>query len=121
MSFFRGETVSIIRKTINTTMTDEYGVPIETKNTIVVKNVIVDFNTTTSIGTIEEQALKTEVSLYFPKGTILKDEDIFVIRNTKWEANGLHEDYTLNPLGNSFLNAGVVVKVKQYKGNVENG
>jgi hypothetical protein len=120
MSFFRGETVSILRKDVDNETFDEYGIPLETKTTIVIKDVIVDYNMTTAVGTIEEKALSTQVTLYFPKGTIIKDEDVFVIRNTKWEIDGHFENMALNPLGNTFLKAGVVVKVKQYKGNVEN-
>lgn len=119
MEFFRGETVTIISKSINMNNLNDYGLPAETTTQTVVKNVLVDFTSTNTASSVEEQALQTQVTLYFPAGTIIKEEDMFIIRNTKWEQVGLAEDKSINPFGNSFLKAGTVVKVKQHKGNVE--
>lgn len=118
MEFFRGETVTIISKNIDFNNLNEYGLPAETTTQKVVKNVLLDFTTTSTFESVEEQALQTKVTLFFPRGTVINDEDMFIIRNTKWEKDGSIEDYQTQGVG-GFLNTGVIVKVKQYKGNVE--
>lgn len=118
MEFFRGETVIIVSKTIDMNNLNDYGLPAETTTETVVRNVLVDFTSTNTYETVEEQALQTKVTLFFPRGTIVKDEDMFIIRNTKWEKDGSVEDYQTQGVG-GFLNTGVIVRVKQHKGNVE--
>jgi hypothetical protein len=119
MSFFRGETVSIISKTIDMNDLNDFGLPTETTTTRVVKNVLVAFTSTDTYTSVEEQALKTNLTLYFPAGTNINDEDVFIIRNTKWEKTGRQEDFQTDAIIGSFLNVGVIVNVKQHKGNVE--
>lgn len=118
MEFFRGETVTIISKSIDMNNLNDYGLPTETTTQTVIKNVLIDFTSTNTFDSVEEQALQTQVTLFFPRGTIIKDEDKFIIRNTKWEKVGTHEEFLTQGVG-GFLNTGVIVKVKQHKGNVE--
>jgi len=105
-----GETVTIKRR--SEASTDEYGNKTYTTSNILVRNVLVAFGSTDEPIDVERDAIDAKITLYFPKGTAIEDNDKFTIRNSEWVKDGQAQVY-IPPFQ---FSAGVVVHVRQRRG-----
>jgi hypothetical protein len=105
------ESVTIVRKT--TTGTDEYGLPVTTTQQIVVPRVLVGFGSTEEPVSAFEDPQAERVTLYFEQGTVIQQQDEFIVRGEKFVKDGRHNDW-LTPFSGFF--PGVVVYVRAHRG-----
>lgn len=105
------ESVTIVRRTLGAV--DDYGVPTESVTNIVVDRVLVGFGSSKQPASADEDPQNTQVTLYFPNGTVIESDDEFIIRDTHWVKDGRAQDW-IAPFG-SFA-PGVVVDVRQRLG-----
>lgn len=113
MNFIRGkETVTIERKTF--AAVDEYGAETYTTTTTAIKNCLLAFNSTSDVGSLEQQAEQTDVTVYFPHGTIILDDDILIVRDSRWVKDGIGVAW--ETFQGSRIKPRVIVNIKQVKG-----
>lgn len=62
--------------------------------------------------------VNTELKLIFSEGTEIYPEDKFIVRGTFWEKDGESLQPNTNMFATNWMEAPVVVNIKQYKGNV---
>ena len=105
-----GETVSIIRRTLG--VVDDYGNPTFTTSTIPVAGCLVGWGSTSEPVTAEGSPIDSQMSLYMPAGSVVQDEDIFVVRGDEYVKNGAAQAWS------SMLNVskGVVVMLRRRDG-----
>lgn len=118
LSFFRGETIIIVRKAYSA-VNDKWGNPISEESVIEIEAIVAFQNTSRNV-TVEGSINNTSLKLIFDEGTIIEDGDIFVIRGTDWEQDGINWTPDTNMFVNNpnFIEATVIVNIKQVKGNV---
>lgn len=105
------ETVTIIRRALGAT--DEYGIPTETVTEIEMTRVLVGFGSTSEPVSAEADPQNLGITLYFPSGTVIEQNDEFIIRGERFVKNGRAMDW-VSPF--SGFDAGVVVPVRQHLG-----
>jgi hypothetical protein len=113
LNFFRGESITIIRRTLGPD--DRFGNPTYTEELITTEAIAAYQNSGTSSSNIGKET-KTEIRLMFEQGTIIEENDIFSFHGTLWERDGSIETRDPNLIPNNFLPAPVVVGVKQKVG-----
>ena len=92
-SIIRGSEKVIIKREVSTETVDDYGNPIVTTSNTTVKNCLVAFGTTSEPIDVNRNPADIQLTLYMPKGTIIKDGDIFIIRETEFVKNGIAADW----------------------------
>lgn len=105
------ESVTIVRKA--TTGTNEYGLPEETTQEIVVPRVLVGFGSTSEPVSAFEDPQAERVTLYFDPGTVIEQRDEFIVRGERFVKDGRHEDWA-TPFAGFF--PGVIVYVRAHRG-----
>lgn len=112
--------VGIIRK-INTGTYDEFNNPITVSNEedpIIVEGILAFRNSSTQVKP-EEVSLNTEIKLILDEGTVVFDDDVFLINGTKWQKDGTAFSPDQNLIiNNGFLPAPIIVNISQVKGKV---
>ena len=115
LSFFRGEDITILRKTFIAEDND-WGLPVATVTEIEAQAVVA-FRSSTREENIEEEAFSTDLKLIFSEGTVIYPDDVFIVRGTLWVKDG-ESLQPQNIFGRKFMETPVVVNIKQHKGNV---
>ena len=115
LSFFRGETITILRKTFINVF-DDWGLPKTNVEEIEI-NAVVAFRNSSLVEDIEANAFDTEMKLIFSEGTTIYPEDIFIVRDTLWVKDG-ESLQPQNIFKRKLMEPPVVVNIKQFKGNV---
>lgn len=105
-----GETVTIVRRT--TGGVDDYGNPVESTSLIPVNGCLVGFGSTDQPTVVDAAPQSSQVTIYFPAGTVIEDSDSFVARGSEWVKDGRQMDW-VSPFGEA---QGVVVNVRQHLG-----
>lgn len=105
------ESVTITRRSLGAR--DDHGLPTETTTTIVVDGVLVAFGSTDQPVSNDSSAQNTQVTLYFPHGTVIQTGDEFEVRGQHFVKDGRAMDW-ISPFAGQF--AGVVVNVRQTLG-----
>ena len=105
------ETVTIVRRTLGTV--DDYGNPTETTSLIAVTGCLVGFGTTNEPVLVDTTPVDSQVSIYFPEGTVIEANDSFVMRGESWVKDGRPMDW-ISPFQSQQV--GVVVNVRQQRG-----
>lgn len=102
------ESVTITRRSLGAR--DEYGLPSETTSTITVDGVLVAFGSTDQPVSNDSSAQNSQITLYFPPGTVIETNDEFEIRGEHFVKDGRAMDW-ISPFAGHF--PGVVVNVRQ--------
>jgi hypothetical protein len=92
-SILRGGEKVIIKREVSTETVDDYGNPIVTTTNIIVKNCLIAFGTTSEPIDVNRNPADIQLTVYMPKGTVVLDGDIFIIRETEFVKNGLPADW----------------------------
>ena len=112
MSFIRGgETITIRRR--SAASTDDYGNPTYTTTTITVKDALIAFGATDAPVDAERNAQDVDLTVYLPNGTVVEENDTFIIRGTSFVKNGVSQEW-ISPFAG--LDGGVVVPVRKRNG-----
>jgi hypothetical protein len=107
------ETVIIVRK--NTTGdTDEYGIPVVTTENIVIKNCLIALSSSNEEEDENRNPEDIKLKIFLPKGTLILEEDTFIIRNTHFVKDGISFDWGINPFAG--FSAGVELFVRKRNG-----
>ena len=110
--FFRGnETVTIKRKAISGV--DDYGNETYSTTQIVVGNCLLGFGPTDEPVDASRNPVDASVTLYMPNGTVILEDDVFVVRDHEFVKDGDPMNWQ-SPFSNWQL--GVVVKVRRTVG-----
>lgn len=110
--FFKGnEPVIIKRREINGT--DEYGNETYSTTEILVRDCLMGFGSTDEPVDASRKPIDASVTLYFPNGTVILEEDVFEVREKDFVKDGDPMDWK-SPF--SGWNLGVVVKVRRRVG-----
>lgn len=104
------ETVTIVRRTLGTV--DDYGNPSETTSMISVPGCLIGFGSTDEPIAVDASPQSSQVTIYFPAGTIVQANDSFVFRGSAWVKDGRQMDW-ISP---TQQHVGVVVNVRQHLG-----
>lgn len=114
LSFFRGETVVILRKNYTTTSYDRYGSPSSTVEEIELE-AVVGITATRLEKDFSNIQSSTTITVFFNAGTEIFPDDQFLVRGTVWEKDGsaLGDDIVFNT---SLFSPPVKVILKQVKG-----
>lgn len=114
LSFFRGETITIIRKTHLTTQ-DEYGLYKSTTEEVEVEGVVgvQATNLSKDLGNVVE---RTTLTVFFDFGTEIYPDDIFIIRGSVWEKNGNAFSDDNNVFASNLFAPPVKIQLAQVKG-----
>ena len=107
------ETVIIVRKT-DTGSTDEYGQPVVTKENIVIKNCLIALSSSSEDETENRNPEDIKLKIYLPSGTVIEEEDTFIIRNTPFVKDSIPFDWGINPFQG--FAAGVELFVRKTNG-----
>lgn len=107
------ETVIIVRKT-ETGSTDEYGLPVVNTENIVVKNCLIALNSSSEDETENRNPEDIVLRVYLPSGTVIEEEDTFIIRNTHFVKDSIPFDWGINPFQG--FAAGVELVVRKRNG-----
>ena len=107
------ETVIIVRKT-ETGNTDEYGLPIVNTENIVIKNCLIALNSSNEDEDENRNPEDIKLKIFLPKGTIILEEDTFIIRNTHFVKDGIPFDWGVNPFQG--FKSGVELTVRKRNG-----
>lgn len=105
------ETVIIVRKTFGTD--DDYGIPAETTTQTTVAGCLLGFGSTDEPSQVDASPQSSQVTVYFPEGTVIEPSDSFIIRGEPWVKDGRQMDW-LSPFQGHHV--GVVVNVRQERG-----
>lgn len=112
MSFIRGgETITIKRR--SEADRDQYGNPVYTETTIVVKDALIAIGGTSEPIDPSRDAEDATLTLYLPNGTVIEPGDTFIVRGTKWVKDGMPQEW-ISPF--PAAEAGVVVPVRKRRG-----
>ncbi len=112
MSFIRGgETITIKRST--ETGVDDYGNPIVSWSTIVVKDALLAVEGSDAPVSADRDAVDAKISVYLPMNVVVLDEDVFVIRGTEWVMAGTSQKWQPPFVG---LEGGQMIPVRQRRG-----
>lgn len=114
---FSGEDVVIVRRSYEDSY-DDYGLQKETKQ-FINSQATLGYRTTNKTNDIVQQVLESDLRLFFPNGTVILPDDLFIIRGTLWETDGA----SIQPDPQAFRTPlifamPVVVNIKQSAGNV---
>jgi hypothetical protein len=109
LSFFRGETVTIKRR--SATATDEYGNKTYSMTTITVKDCLIGFGGGSEDVEPNREPQDSRLTIYMPNGVQIEPGDRFVIRGTEFIKDSM--DAWVSPF---VTPAGVVVQVKRRDG-----
>lgn len=104
------EPVFIHRRTANGV--DEYGNETFTTEEILVRDALFAYSGSAEAEDVNRNMIDYSLTLYLPHGTLVEDGDIFEIRETMWEMDGVAQTYPV-AVG---LEAGVVVRVRKRRG-----
>lgn len=118
-NLLRGEEVIIRRQAIANNLYDEYGQEVFVTTDIVVEDVLVNYVYTTESKTVEEQAKKTQVVLYFLPEQEIKDNDIFIVKGSLFQGDGLSFPWKNQFTVPSILQIRTEVPVRQLKGDTD--
>lgn len=115
---FSGEPVMVVRRTYSEQY-DDYGLQKQGLSYVELEAVL-GFRTTSSSRDVVEQVQESEVRLFFPAGTIIMPDDLFVVRGTLWEKDGETIEPKAGPFKTPLIFAlPIVVNIKQSAGNVD--
>lgn len=117
LRFFEGEPVIVKRKTYTGEYDPDTGEP-QASVTETPVEALLYFRQSNGKVTPYEVAYDSELSVIFPYGTVLREDDIFVIRGTEWESDGIVVPITNQKQYDRFLKPPTVMTMKQHKGNV---
>lgn len=106
------EEVTILRSTV--VISGPNKLPVETTTRTLVKNVLVSWNSSSTTEDLSRMLVNSDITFYFPKGTIIDDRDRFEYRGQIWESSG-RPQYWQAPQGFS-LQPGVVVNANLTEG-----
>lgn len=108
------EPVTVIRKEF--TGRDELGRATELETELVIQRCIVAPRTTErKVNGVTEYVYDSLYSIYFPAGTLIKDDDMFIIRGDRYWKDGNPRRWDLS--GTPFNPAGVEVQVRTVNGD----
>lgn len=108
----RGSETVTIKRTVTTDNVDKYNMPIVSKQNITVKNCLIAFGSTNKEVVVNRNPEDAQLTVYMPKGTVVLDGDVFVIRNTEFVKDGMPADW-VSPFP---IQTGVVVIVRRRHG-----
>lgn len=112
MGFIRGgETIQIKRRTA--TGVNEVGLPTYTEQVITVRDVLIAIGTTSEQVDPARDAQDATVTLYFPNGTVIDANDVFIVRGSRWVKDGEAMEW-VSPF--PATEAGVVVPIRRRRG-----
>jgi hypothetical protein len=106
------ETVTVIRKTFGEY--DEFGLPTSTTVETEIKGVLVSWNGSSTIEELNRTFTQSDVTFYFPAGTVIKASDTFRYLGAEWEKQGVEQRWTA-PAGFTLV-PGVVVNANRIEG-----
>lgn len=115
---FSGEPVTIVRRSYSDNY-DDYGLQ-EQEQSFIESEAVLGFRTTSSSRDIVQQVQESELRLFFPAGSIIMPDDLFIVRGTVWEKDGDAVEPTAIPFRTPLIfTLPVVVNIKQSAGNVD--
>lgn len=117
LRFFQGEDITVYRKTFTGQYDDDTSEPLYTVEEIAYKGMLY-FRKSDGTRTPYEVGYDTELTVIFPYGTEIDNTDIFNIRGTLWETDGIVMPLTNQPQYDRFMKPPTVITMKQHKGNV---
>lgn len=106
------ETVVIERK--SAIGEDDWGNPVNTVSQVTVEGCLFGWGGTNTNFGINRDITSSSATLYMPKGTVVLDGDLFIVRNERYRKDGESQVWE-TPVGFS-LNTGVVVAIKRAEG-----
>jgi hypothetical protein len=105
------EPIVIVRSTENGN--DAYGNPTYGKQEILIRDGLFAFGSGDEPVDATRNAIDAALTLYLPKGTVVEEEDVFIIREVEWVKDGDPEVW--EQLWSGF-DVGVVVQVRKRRG-----
>lgn len=105
------EPIVIVRKTANGV--DAYGNDTFSTTEILIRDGLFAFGSTDEPIDATRNAIDAALTLYLPKGTVIEEEDVFIIREVEWVKDGDPEVW--EQLWSGF-DVGVVVQVRKRRG-----
>lgn len=108
MSFFKPDDIKILRK--NSDSYDDFGNPIVTESIIDAKAMIKYGSNNVNVSSDNLRISSYDAELFFQTGTIIKNNDEFIIKNQKFKIDSTPEAHS-NIFSNNFISPMVVVKV----------
>jgi hypothetical protein len=108
----RGSETVIIKRVLDSNEVDKYNMPITTTTNITIKNCLIAFNATNEEVNISRNPEDAQLTLYMPAKTLIKDGDVFNIRNTDFVKDGMAAEW-VSPFP---MTTGVVVIVRKRHG-----
>lgn len=107
------EPITVIRKTF--TGRDELGkATYEETETVYSRCIVAPRVTERKVNGVTEYVYDSLYSLFFPAGTVIKDDDVFIVRGDRYWKDGNPRRWDVS--GTSFNPAGVEVSVKTVNG-----
>lgn len=68
---------------------DSKGNLINTKTLVTLNNVKIAWGSTSTSWTTNNNETQTDVTLYFPRGTVIEDDDVFIINGERYLPDGI--------------------------------
>jgi hypothetical protein len=111
--FVRGGETVIIKKPTDSGEVDDYNEPVLTFTNTTVKGCLIAFGSTNQPVEVNRNPEDIDITVYMPKGTVVNNEDILIIRNTEFVKDGVPQEWE-SPF--SGYRVGLVVKVRRRNG-----
>jgi hypothetical protein len=109
----RGSETVTIKRLVETGEVDKYNMPITSTVNITVRNCLIGFGTTDEPIDVTRNPADIQLTIYMPKGTVVQDGDVFIIRQTEFIKDGVAQEW-INP--NYGLEVGVIIGVRKRHG-----
>lgn len=116
LSFFDGELVNVQRRTYTGTDNPDTGEPNYIVETIQIE-CLYYFRDSTGRITPFENGFDSKLNLIMPFGTEIKQSDIFELRGSYWETDGIPQVLSNFPKYSRFIKPPTIVTLKQHLGN----
>jgi hypothetical protein len=105
------EPIFILRKT--STGTDQYGNPQKSVEEILIPDCLFWYGSTNEPVDVSRDPVDAQLTVCFPRGTVIHDDDEFEIRDTVWVKDGIAQEYSQLWPG---FDPGVLVQVRRRVG-----